>query len=75
MGEFPADAFAGRTSAALTQAVASDPLAETVDAAEFLHVEVDHLISPDWRPHSYISRTRREHGIRCLRGDLLWRSQ
>ena len=43
MGEFPADAFAGRTSAALTRAVANDPLADTVEAAEFLHVEVDHL--------------------------------
>jgi hypothetical protein len=42
MGEFPADAFAGRTSAALTRAVASDPLADTVESAEFLHVGVDH---------------------------------
>jgi hypothetical protein len=39
--ELPADAFATRSSIALTSAVAGDSVADAVDAAEFLDVEVD----------------------------------
>jgi len=43
MGELPTEPFAARSSTALTGAVAGDPVADAVDAAEFLDVEVDHL--------------------------------
>src|SRR5271163_1178104 len=43
MGELPSEAFAARSSIALTGPVAGDSVADAVDAAEFFDVEVDHL--------------------------------
>src|SRR5271170_5087660 len=54
MGELPSEAFAARSSIALTGPVAGDSVADAVDAAEFFDVEVDHLagigafVAPDW---------------------------